>query len=597
VYLTTRAPVDGSAETGTIVDEPVTIQADIEEASNQRRPWRISIVVYWLAIVYALMTTLLLLLQGTDLVDRPFAHTIITRISRYVVVPVWHESVVYPFLFAVFFAALTYELLIKKRMALYILSAFVLAVGAVDILGRTDAIAGVISVCMAILFLFALPNIPGTPDPKKLRIGRRIVLVAIPLLLVFVIVGLLLGRNSPTTSHNPFVRVKHWFLVAVGQSRVSFHGWQDVYKFAFIISFILLVTALLYLLFSSHRSEPGHSKEEEQVARKILGLFGGDSLAYFNTRGEKSYFFYGDDCFISYMVIAGVAVMSADPVGPAEKQPQALQEFKRFCTKSGWRMSGIGVSEEVAGFLGPMGLKSLCFGEESVIGLDSFSLEGRKIRKLRQSVNGMERAGYRVEFMFNAGIPNHIKYQLLDISKAWRGDSPETGYSMGLGRLLSSDDPDCLLALAYGEGDDPVGFLYLVPMYPDRGYSLDITRMKEDVPGALSDFMITRTALFLKERGHHNMSLHFLALSQYYREDSDENTNLFWKTITWFLNRHFPAVNSYRFDKKYDPAWVRRYIVYPSVFELVRCIISIVAAESALSLTKPESHKIAQAKT
>ena len=107
--------------------------------------------------------------------------------------------------------------------------------------------------------------------------------------------------------------MKHSFQVAVGQSPISFHGWHDVYKFAFILSFILLFTALLYLLFSSHISEPGHSKEEEEVAREILGLFGGDSLAYFNTRGEKSYFFSGDDCFIAYMVIAGVAVMSAAP--------------------------------------------------------------------------------------------------------------------------------------------------------------------------------------------------------------------------------------------------------------------------------------------
>jgi lysyl-tRNA synthetase class 2 len=579
------------------VDEPITTQAVIDKASSRQRPWRLSIVVFWLAIAYAVLTTLLLFLQGTDLVDRPFAHTIITRVSRNIVVPVWHESVFYPFLFGAFFAILTYELLIKKRMALYILSAFVLAAGAVDILGRTDVRAGVISICMAILFLFALPYMPGVPDPSKLRISKRIALVAIPLLLVFGIVGLFLGSNPAPTSRNPLVLVKHSFQVAVGQSPISFHGWHDVYKFAFILSFILLFTALLYLLFSSHISEPGHSKEEEEVAREILGLFGGDSLAYFNTRGEKSYFFSGDDCFIAYMVIAGVAVMSADPVGPVERQPQALQEFKQFCTKSGWRMSGIGVSEEVAGFLRPMGLKSACFGEESVIGLESFSLEGRKMRKLRQSVNGMERAGYRVEFMFNAGIPHHLKYQLLDISKAWRGDSPETGYSMGLGRLLSSDDPDCLLALAYGEGLDPVGFLYLVPMYPDRGYSLDITRMKEDVPGALSDFMITQTALYLKERGHRHISLHFLALSQHYREDSDEKTNLFWKMTTWFLNRHFPAVNSYRFDKKYDPAWVRRYIVYPSIFEVVRCIVSIVAAESALKLTKPESHKAVRAKT
>jgi lysyl-tRNA synthetase, class II len=208
-------------------------------------------------------------------------------------------------------------------------------------------------------------------------------------------------------------------------------------------------------------------------------------------------------------------------------------------------------------------------------------------------VNGMERAGYTMEFMFNAGIPTHLRHEILDISRTWRGDSPETGYSMGLGRLLSSGDPDCLLALAYDEQSEPVGFLYLVPMYPARGYSLDITRMKEEVPGALSDFMISQTALFLKQNGYARMSLHFLAMSQHFREDSEEKTTHVWKAITWFLDRHFPARNSYRFDKKYDPDWVRRYIVYPSLFELMRCITAILVAESALHLTKPETHKVA----
>ena len=203
----------------------------------------------------------------------------------------------------------------------------------------------------------------------------------------------------------------------------------------------------------------------------------------------------------------------------------------------------------------------------------------------------MGRAGYTVEFMYNAGIPSHLRHQLLAISKEWRGNSPETGYSMGLGRLLSSDDPDCLLALAYDEGSNPVGFLYLVPMYPKEGYSLDITRTREDVPSALSDYIISRTALYLKDLGYGKMSLHFLAFSQHYREDSEEKRNRFWKAVAWFLNKHFPAVSSYRFDKKYDPEWIRRYIAYPSIFELARCGLSIVIAESALKITRPESHR------
>jgi lysyl-tRNA synthetase class 2 len=563
----------------------------IDEEKAKGLSYYLSTFAYYLAVLYAAVSSILLFSQATDIAMRGFSRSVITRAEHFVEIPVWHNSDVYPILFGLFFVVLTYELLIKKRAAIFILSSLVLAEGLADIIGRTNFMGGAVSVLLAGLFLLALPHLPGVPDPDRWRLFKRVALIAVPAIVLFGALGLFVGRRSYKLSRNPFTLAKDSILVATGRSTFAFHGWQDAYKFPLVIAFMLLCSCLLYLLFSPHKAKDGHTKEDEHVAREILGLFGGDSLAYFNTRGEKNYFFSGKDCFMAYKVVRGVAIMSGDPVGPEEKHEQALKEFLRFCTLSGWRASGIGLSERVAELLRPLGLKSLCFGEETVINLTSFSLEGRHVRKLRQSVNSMGRAGYTVEFMYNAGIPSHLRHQLLAISKEWRGNSPETGYSMGLGRLLSSDDPDCLLALAYDEGSNPVGFLYLVPMYPKEGYSLDITRTREDVPSALSDYIISRTALYLKDLGYGKMSLHFLAFSQHYREDSEEKRNRFWKAVAWFLNKHFPAVSSYRFDKKYDPEWIRRYIAYPSIFELARCGLSIVIAESALKITRPESHR------
>jgi len=50
--------------------------------------------------------------------------------------------------------------------------------------------------------------------------------------------------------------------------------------------------------------------------------------------------------------------------------------------------------------------------------------------------------------MFNSSMPTHIRHDLGRISTDWRGGKEETGYSMGLGRLMSSEDPDCLLSVA-----------------------------------------------------------------------------------------------------------------------------------------------------
>ena len=171
----------------------------------------------------------------------------------------------------------------------------VLAEGLADIIDRTNFRGGAISVVLAGLFLLALPHMPGVPDPDRWRLFKRVALIAIPAIVLFGALGLFVGRRSYKLSRNPFTLAKDSILVATGRSTFAFHGWQDAYKFPLVIAFMLLCSCLLYLLFSPHKAKDGHTKEDEHVAREILGLFGGDSLAYFNTRGEKNYFFSGKD--------------------------------------------------------------------------------------------------------------------------------------------------------------------------------------------------------------------------------------------------------------------------------------------------------------
>jgi lysyl-tRNA synthetase class 2 len=237
------------------------------------------------------------------------------------------------------------------------------------------------------------------------------------------------------------------------------------------------------------------------------------------------------------------------------------------------------------------GLRPFSLGDETIVNVDDFTLEGRDVRKLRQSVNKLTRAGYTVEFMYTASIPAHMKHDLARISTDWRGGKQETGFSMGLGRLMSSEDPDCLLAVAYGPDSEPVGFLHFVPMYPRAGYSLDVHRSKIGTPGALSEFLIARTAQFLKAEGYRQMSLHFLAFAEHYREDRDAPGNPLWRGLARALDHILPIVSVYHFDKKFNPTWKKRFLMYEGVADLLLVGLAAVSAESALGVTRPSDRK------
>ncbi len=546
---------------------------------------------YYLSLVSSLAVLYALLLAALGLGEAVGADETVLHVNRYFQVPRWTGSWVFPMLFALLMIYLAYHLWFRKRAALVVLVSFVVVKAVFNLAGGYNVPWAILNIAIAAFFLTSWPAFKVNPDTRYLKKALLVSIVCIPLLSVYGTVGLYLERREYGIAGGGFSLIKNAWLLVAGRSSIRFEGNDLVFKYSLIIVSIAAIAYVLFLLFRPHGAPAEYDWAEEEPARRILERHGGDSLSYFNTRKGKSYFFLDEECFLAYRVLGGMAMMSADPVGPQELHQQLLCEFKSYCVSMGWRMSGVGQGERTAGILRDLGVHVFMLGEEAWVDVTRFTLEGRSVRKLRQSVNQVGKKGISVEFMYNAGIPAHVRHELQEISRTWRGDNPETGFSMGLGRLLSAGDPDCLLSLAYDSGSKPIGFLYFVPMYPRLGYSLDITRTDFGSPPPLTDFLIARTAVFLEEEGYRYMSLHFLGLSQYYRPDSGRRPNRLLRGIANTLDRVFPLVSSYAFDLKFSPEYVRRYMVFPSYVEFIRAGLTVIVAESALKLTRPHERK------
>jgi len=322
------------------------------------------------------------------------------------------------------------------------------------------------------------------------------------------------------------------------------------------------------------------SEEEREKARELVRRYGSDSIAYFNLRRDKSLFFQDSQAFLAYRCFGGTILVTGDPVGQPGSITEIMANFRNHCFARGWRLACLGVGPRYLDEYSRLGLKGICYGEEAMVNLEGFTLEGRKNKSLRHAVRKWERAGARMEFMFNAGIPSHLRHELHLISSDWRGNNPETGFSMGLGRLLHSEDPDCLLAVAYDRNETPIGFAYLVPVYPNLGYSLDITRIARNVPNGLNDFIFAKTALFLKDRGYRILSLHFAAFSTHYRRDREERGSALLRKLCRLADRILPVMSLYEYDRKFQPGWHPRYLLFESYLDLPRIGMAAIGAES-----------------
>src|SRR5439155_7726522 len=123
-----------------------------------------------------------------------------------------------------------------------------------------------------------------------------------------------------------------------------------------------------------------------------------------------------------------------------------------------WRVAVLGASERSLGLYRAHGLHFLYHGDEAVIDVAGFSLEGRRIRKVRQSVHRLERAGYRAHALHPRDMTPELRRELEAVAREWRGAEPERGFVMALDALFRLEDDDALFVAGFAPDGRAAGF-------------------------------------------------------------------------------------------------------------------------------------------
>ena len=85
----------------------------------------------------------------------------------------------------------------------------------------------------------------------------------------------------------------------------------------------------------------------------------------------------------------------------------------------------------------------LRIGDEAVVDPRAFSLEGRPIRKVRQSIARVKRHGWRVEVVDGCDVISAARRELGEVEADWRSRQRRLiGFAMTLGRLAGADERD-----------------------------------------------------------------------------------------------------------------------------------------------------------
>jgi lysyl-tRNA synthetase class 2 len=353
--------------------------------------------------------------------------------------------------------------------------------------------------------------------------------------------------------------------------------------------FLLGVSGVLWLLASwlaPWRYRYHRREHEQQRVRELVSQYGVDTLSPFVLRPDKSYFFTSDEgAFLAYRVIAGVAVVSGDPIGPPAEVDQLIPAFLQFARERDWRVAVLGAGEGSLRLYARHGLRALYHGDEGVIEVAAFSLEGRPIRKVRQSVHRLERAGYTAQCVFAGDVDPALSAELVAVSDEWRGSQPQRGFTMEFGSLFDVGGREAVFVIGRDAAGSVAGFFHLAVSPASRTLSLSSMPRLRTTPNGFNEWLVAETVAWAREQGFERVSLNFspfaAVLAPNGRLSPPQRVQ---RRLLGQLKGTFQFDNLLAFNRKFFPRWQKRYVVLESLADLPRVGLAGLAAEGYLPL-------------
>ena len=228
-------------------------------------------------------------------------------------------------------------------------------------------------------------------------------------------------------------------------------------------------------------------------------------------------------------------------------------------------------------------LTALELGDEAVVSVADFTLQGRAMRNVRQMVGRVCRQGYVAEIRRLQDIPQPDVSRLVRQADSWRGSSTERGFSMALGRVGGAEDGQCVVATATQDGVLRA-VLHFVPWGCD-GLSLDLMRRDRSAAPGLNDFLIVEAIKAAGDLGVKRISLNFAVFRAALERGEKIGAGPVlraWRGVLIFLSRWFQIESLYKFNAKFSPEWVPRFLVFPGTTDAPRIGLAALEAEAFL---------------
>ncbi len=482
------------------------------------------------------------------------------------------------------FALLMLSVSLWRRKQLgWILTLTILAISIpVHLLKGLDYEEATLAALLAALLIYLRPYFHARSDLPSVRQGIQIAVGALAFTLVYSVLGFyLLDRHFN-------IRFGLW--AAIRQVVVMFTEFYDpglqpipVTRFGryfadsiYIVGAVTGVYALLMLLRPVlNRRVP--TAEERSRAWEIVRAHGQTALARYALLDDKDFFFSPNGSLISYVVENRVAITLGDPIGPVEDVPSVLDAFRKTCLANDWVPAFYQVRPDYLDIYKTAGFSSLLIGQEAIVDLSTFTLEGSENKSLRNSYNKMVRNGYHYD-VIQPPFSSRMLRELNTISDEWLSSRGAAEMRFSVGWFDEAYLNTCPILMVRDREGFIEAFANIVPEFQVNEVTIDLMRHRGQVESGLMDFLFVSLLKWASEQKYATFNLGLSALSGVGEHSDDPAIERAMNYIYRSVGRFYNFRGLHAFKEKFHPKWEPRYLIHPGPASIPAVSVAILQA-------------------
>jgi len=294
--------------------------------------------------------------------------------------------------------------------------------------------------------------------------------------------------------------------------------------------------------------------------QSFLEVYGGHVLSHLGYTGDKWFFFSRDGkALIQFAKKGNRLVVLGDPSGAPESYREGLEEFLGVADQYGYRVVFYQVHSELMPLYHDLGFRFFKLGEEAVVDLTKYSVNGKEHPELLEIKDRFEREGYSFA-MIEPPIDSRMIAMLKTVSDAFMGKRKERRFSLGL------FDCDYVQRAPIGVLRDREGvvhaFVSVLPAYRNGEISVDLLRSLPDAPEGALNCVLLHLINWAKERGYEKFNLGLTPLSNAGQAERSFMLEQIAGAIFRNVNHAYGLSGERSFKESYDPIWESKYLAY-----------------------------------